>query len=147
MPQETHEAIGRAAVAFDSTEALPNGKNGAIILTSDGQSEDIQMMTQFEEIGKKPGLRVWLKGAESGAKIALRATGLGYTWQLVLKDDSKEWRAVDMVLDKCQTTHEDNWAETMNGFEVNRPFVNRLIVRFAKPLSSIKVGLVEYLVK
>ena len=140
--------MGQATVAFDASETLPNGKQGAIVLTSDGQAEEVQLMTQFDEIGKKAGLRVWLKGTGSGAKIALRATcRVGFTWQLILKDDSRDWRPVDMIIDKCEQTHEDFWPEMMNDFSPYRPQLNRLIVRFAKPLSSIKVGLVEYLEK
>lgn len=83
--------------------------------------------------------------AES-AKIELRVTGReGSTWQMILKDDVKEWRSVDVDLDKCQQTIEDIHNEVLNKFHVYRPRLNRLIVRFAKPLSSIKVGLIEYL--
>jgi hypothetical protein len=68
LPQETR-GVGRAAISFEADEALPNGKKGAIVLSHDGQREEVQLMTQFEAIGKKPGLWVWLKGAGSGAKI------------------------------------------------------------------------------
>lgn len=145
MPQETR-GVGRASVSFQADEALPNGKKGAIVLTNDSQREESQLMTQFESIGKKPGLRVWLKGAGSGARIALRVTGReGSTWQMVLKDDTKDWRAVDVVLDRCQKTTEDLHNEVLNKYEVYRPRLNRLIVRFATPPATLKVGLIEYL--
>jgi hypothetical protein len=66
---------------------------------------------------------------------------------MILKDDSREWRAVDVQLDQCQQTTEDIHNEVLNKFQVYRPRLNRLIVRFARPLSSLKVGLVEYLEK
>lgn len=79
-------------------------------------------------------------------KIELRVTGReGSTWQMILNDDLKEWRSVDVDLDKCQQTTEDIHNEVLNKFQVYRPRLNRLIVRFARPLASIKVGLIEYL--
>ena len=36
-------------------------------------------------------------------------------------------------------------AEVMDGFRQARPDLNKLVVRFGKPLTSLKVGLVEYL--
>jgi len=143
--QETR-GVGRASATFDAGETLPNGKQGAIVLTNDGQAEEAQLMTQFDQIGKRAGVRVWLKGTGGGARIALRATcRAGFTWQMILKDDSAQWRSVDMLIDRCQKTHEDFHAEMMNDFSPYRPQLNRLIVRFAKPLPAIKVGLIEYL--
>ncbi|MFA7328613.1 MAG: carbohydrate binding domain-containing protein, partial [Candidatus Ratteibacteria bacterium] len=147
MPQETH-GVGRASVAFDAGEILPNGKKGAIVLRNDGPEEEAQLMTRFDEMGKRPGLRVWLKGTGSGAKIELRVTGReGSTWRMILKDDFQGWQPVDVVLDRCQQTTEDFWNEVWEKYEIYRPLLNRLIVRFARPLSGIKVGLVEYLLK
>ena len=143
--QETR-GVGRASATFDAGETLPNGKQGAIVLTNDGQAEEAQLMTQFDQIGKRAGVRVWLKGTGGGARIALRATcRAGFTWQMILKDDSAQWRSVDMLIDRCQKTHEDFHAEMMNDFSPYRPQLNRLLVRFAKPLPAIKVGLIEYL--
>ena len=147
MPQETR-GVGRAVIAFDAGEALPDGKKGAMALSIAGQAEEVQLMTQFDAVGAKPGLRVWLKGTGSGAKIELRVTGReGSTWQMLLKDETNAWRAVDVVLDQCVKTTEDMHNEVLNKYEIYRPLLNRLIVRFAKPLGSLKVGLVEYIEK
>ncbi len=147
LPQETR-GVGRAVLSFDPAEVLPNGKKGAVVLTHAGQAEESQLMTQFEPIGARPGLRVWLKGTGSGGKVELRVTGReGSTWQMLLSDDSKGWRAVDVPLDQCQQTTEDLHNEVLNKFQVYRPRLNRLIVRFARPLAGVKVGLVEYLAR
>ena len=66
---------------------------------------------------------------------------------MLLSDDSKGWRAVDVPLDQCQQTTEDLHNEVLNKFQVYRPRLNRLIVRFARPLAGVKVGLVEYLAR
>ncbi len=144
-PQATR-GVGRATATLDPTEVLPGGKRGAIRLTNGGQGEEVQLMTEFEAIAQRPGLRVWLKGTGSGGKIELRVTGReGYTWQMVLKDKSVQWRPVDFVLDRCQQTREDVHFEVLNGFQVFRPRLDHLIVRFALPAVDIKVGAVEYL--
>ena len=138
--------MGRAAIAFDPAERLPNGKQGAIVLSNDGPDQSVQLMTMFEEIGARPGLRVWLKGAGSGAEIELRVTGReGYTWQMLLQDDSADWRAVDVVLDECVKTREEVHFEVLSGYQDFRPRLNRLIVRLARPLDRLKIGLIEYL--
>lgn len=138
--------VGRAAIAFDPNETLPQGKRGAIVLSNEGPEESAQLMTMFPEIGTKPGLRVWLKGSGSGAEIELRVTGReGYTWQKLLKDESAEWRAVEVVLDQCVKTREEVHFEVLSGYQDFRPRLNRLIVRLARPLEKLKIGLVEYL--
>jgi len=138
--------VGRAAISFDPTATLPNGKRGAIVLSNGGAEESAQLMTMFKEIGTKPGLRVWLKGAGSGAPLELRVTGReGYTWQWLLKDESADWRAVDVVLDQCVKTREEVHFEVLSGYQDFRPRLNRLIVRFGRPLEKLQVGLVEYL--
>ena len=145
MPFETG-GIGRADISFDVSETLPNGKKGAILLSNKGPTDEVQLATDVEDVGRKPGLRVWLKGTASGAQIALRVTGMvGYTWYQVVKDESKEWRSVDVVIDKCKQDREALTSEVWDGFRQARPDLNKLVVRFGKPLTSLKVGLVEYL--
>ena len=145
MPQEAM-GVGTALASSNAAEVLPAGKKGAIILSNPGRTESVQLMTRFAALGRKPGLRIWLMGGGTGAQIELRITGReGYTWQSMLKDDTEGWRMVDVALDECRQVYEDDHSELMGGFIHYRPRLNSLIVRFTKPLMSVKVGLVQYL--
>jgi len=145
VPHE-NRGVGNATDGFEAFEKLPNGKGGAIVLMRPDAEEKAQLKTQFNEMGKRRGLRVWLKGENTGGDIELRVSGReGYTRAMHVKDDFRDWRAVEVALDSCEKTREDYHTELLNGDDFFRPNLNMLIVRLTRPAGSVKVGLVEYL--
>ena len=138
--------VGKALADFDPSAVLPNGKKGAIVLTRPNDEEKAQLSVRFSAIGKKRGLRVWLKGTNSNGFVDLRVTGReGYTWAMRVKDDSSDWRRIYVDLDSCERTREDQYAELLNGETAYRPNLNTLVVRLTQPAARIQVGLIEWL--
>ena len=115
-------------------------------MTRPDRENRAQLRTQFNAIGKRRGLRVWLKGTNSGGEIEFRVTGReGYTWAMHLKDDFAQWKAVVVDLGACEKTREDQHTELLHGETQFRPSLNRLVVRLTRPATRIRLGLIEYL--